>query len=129
MWGFLASFLGGPIINGLINAYKAKLEAGNAAGRIAADLAAKELAVEQRERELATQLNISEQGVWYTALPRAMVQYSFAIYVAKCVVYDNVMGLGTTDPLGGDIQTWAGLVMGLWFGGRTIEKVAAIIKR
>ena len=32
MWTWLASFLGGPVVNGLINAYKAKLEAANTEG-------------------------------------------------------------------------------------------------
>ena len=29
MWTWLASFLGGPVVNGLIGAYKAKLAATN----------------------------------------------------------------------------------------------------
>lgn len=62
MLSWLASFLSGPIVNGLIGAYKAKLEAGNTSERIAADLAARELAVEQREREVAAQVIIAEQG-------------------------------------------------------------------
>jgi hypothetical protein len=37
-------------VNGLINAYKAKLEATNTQDRIAADLAAKELEAEMKRR-------------------------------------------------------------------------------
>jgi hypothetical protein len=55
------------------------------------------------------------------------VQWSFAIFVAKCVVWDTVLGWGTTEPLGGDIATWSGWVMALWFGGRSLEKVASTI--
>jgi hypothetical protein len=132
MFAFLApllSFLGGPVISGLIGAYKAKLDAGNTAEHIAADLAARELAVEQREAEVSAQVTIAEEGRWWTSLPRAMVQYAFAIFIVKAVVWDKVLGWGSTDPLGGDIQSWAGMVMAMWFGGRTIEKVARIIKR
>jgi hypothetical protein len=43
MWQWLASFLAGPIVNGAIAAYKAKLEAANSQDHIAADLAAKEI--------------------------------------------------------------------------------------
>jgi hypothetical protein len=132
MFAFLApllSFLGGPVISGLIGAYKAKLDAGNTAEHIAADLAARELAVEQREAEVSAQITIAEEGRWWTALPRAMVQYAFAIFIVKAVVWDKVLGWGSTDPLGGDIASWAGMVMAMWFGGRTIEKVARIIKR
>ena len=125
----IISALGGPIITGLIDGYKAKLAAGNDSDRIAADLAGKELEVERRQAELNAQIVISEEGRWWTALPRTIVCYSFAIYVAKCVVYDKVLGWGSTDALGGDIQVWAGWVMALWFGGRTLEKVARILKR
>lgn len=129
MWTWLASFLGGPVINGLIGAYKAKLASGNTSERIAADIAQRELAVEQREAEVAAQIIIAEEGRWWTAMPRAIVQWSFAIFVFRCVVWDKVLGLGSTDPLGGDIQLWAGWVMSIWFGGRSLEKIARIIKR
>lgn len=128
MWAFLGQLIGGPVVQGLIDAYKAKLAAGNTAERIAADLAARELAVEMRERELNTQIVIAEEGRVWTALPRAIVTYSFALYVAKVVVVDKVLALGSTDPLGGDIATWAGWLMALWFGGRSLEKVARILR-
>lgn len=129
MWSWLASFLTAPIINGVIGAYKAKLAAGNTSDKIAADLAAKELAVEQRERELNTQIIIADEGRWWTALPRALIMYAYAIYIFKCVVWDMVLGLGTTDAMRGDIQAWGAMVLAFFFGGRTLEKVARIIKR
>ena len=129
MWTWLASFLGGPVVNGLINAYKAKLEAANTEGAQAADLAAKAIAAEIEARKSAQAIIIAEQGRWWTALPRALVQWSFAIFVVKCVVWDTVLSLGTTEPLGGDIQAWAGWVMALWFGGRSLEKIATVIWR
>ena len=127
MWTWLASFLGGPLINGLISAYKAKLEAANTEGAQAADLAAKAIAADIEARRSAQAIIIAEQGRWWTALPRAIVQWSFAVFVAKCVVWDTVLGWGTTEPLGGDIATWAGWVMALWFGGRSLEKIATTI--
>lgn len=129
MWTAILSFLGGPLINGLIGAYKAKLEATNTTEHLAADLAAKEIEAEIESRRDARAIIIAEQGRWWTAAPRAIVQWSFAVFVAKCVVYDKVLGWGTTDGLQGDISSWAGMVMVMWFGGRTIEKVAQIFKR
>ena len=41
MWGFIANLIGGPLVNGLIDGYKAKLAAGNTSEKIAADLAAR----------------------------------------------------------------------------------------
>lgn len=129
MFASLLSLLGGPIISGLIAAYKAKLEAGNTEDKIAADLLAKDLELQGRERELNVQQNISDEGRWWTAAPRAVVCWSFAIYVAKVVVWDQVLGFGTTLPLKGDLAEWGGAVMVMWFGGRTIEKVARILRK
>lgn len=129
MWSFLASFLGGPVINGLIGAYKARLEATNTTEHLAADLAAKEIEAEIEARKQATLALQMENGRWWTWAPRAIVQWSFALFVGKVVVYDNMLGLGSTDPLNGDVAAWAGMVMAMWFGGRTIEKVAQIFKR
>ena len=129
MWGFIANLIGGPLVNGLIDGYKAKLAAGNTSEKIAADLAARELSVEQRERELATQVVIAEQGRWYTALPRPLFAFAFIIYVWKVVVWDKVLGLGATEALSGDVAHWVMIVLTAYFGGRSLEKVARIIAR
>jgi hypothetical protein len=45
------------------------------------------------------------------------------------IVWDKVLGLGTTDPIGGDVAAWTGVIVTTYFGGRTIEKVARIFRR
>jgi hypothetical protein len=129
IWTWLGNLIAGPVLGKAVEAYKANLESGNTSDRIAADLAARELTVEQRERELAVQQNIADEGRWWTAAPRAIACWSFAIFIVKCVVWDKVLGLGSTDPLQGDLQVWAGWLMALWFGGRSLEKIARILKR
>lgn len=129
MWGILANLIGGPVVAGLIKAYQAKLDSGNTSERIAADLASRELQVEQRERELAVQQNISDEGRWWTAAPRAIATWAFAIFIAKVVVWDTCLGLGTTPALKGDIAQAFVWLTALWFGGRSIEKVARIIRK
>ena len=52
-----------------------------------------------------------------------------AVFREKVIVYDKVLGLGATDPITGDVGTWAGVIITTYFGGRTIEKVARIFKR
>lgn len=129
MWSFLGTLLGGPIVNGLLDAYRARLAATNTTEHAAVDLAKQEIAAEIEARKQATIIMQVESGRWWTAAPRSIVQWSFALFVAKCVVWDNMLGMGSTDPLNGDISSWAGMVMVTWFGGRTIEKVAQIFKR
>ncbi|MCW5687993.1 MAG: hypothetical protein KIT76_05550 [Pseudolabrys sp.] len=126
---WLGNLIGGPFAKAALEAYRARLAAGNTSEKIAADLAARELDVAARERELATQLAIAEQGRWYTALPRPLFAGAFIIYTWKVVVWDKVLALGSTDPLGGDVAQWAMIVLTAYFGGRSLEKVARIFAR
>jgi len=126
---WLGNLLGGPFAKAAVDAYRAKLSAESTSEKIAADLAARELSVERRERELSTQVLIAEQGRWYTALPRPLFALAFIIYVWKTVVWDKVLGLGSTDPLSGDVAQWAMIVLTAYFGGRSLEKVARILAR
>lgn len=127
--GWLGNLLGGPFARAAVDAYRVKLSAENTSEKIAADLAARELSVEQREAEVATQVVIAEQGRWYTALPRPLFAFAFVIYVWKVVVWDKVLSLGSTDPLSGDVAQWAMIVLTAYFGGRSLEKVARILGR
>ncbi|MFZ0847266.1 MAG: hypothetical protein WAM62_15880 [Pseudolabrys sp.] len=127
--GWLGNLIGGPFAKAAVDAYRAKLTAENTSEKIAADLAARELVVEQREAELATQTVIAEQGRWYTALPRPLFAFAFVIYVWKVVVWDRVLGLGSTAALTGDVAQWAMIVLTAYFGGRSLEKVARILSR
>lgn len=43
------------------------------------------------------------------------------IFFWKCIVWDKVLGWGTTDPLGGDIQTWAMMIMAFLFANSALE--------
>ena len=124
---WLASLLSGPIVTGVIDGYKAKLAAGNDKDRIAADLAARELEVQRAEIEAQNAYRIATVGKWWE--PEKLMGYTVAVYVAKLLVYDKVLGLGTTDPLGGWIETTANLIVAFYFGKRTFENVAKIIKR
>jgi len=129
MWAILANLIGGPIVTGLIGAYKAKLESGNTSERIAADLAARELAVQQREAEVNSSVVIAEQGRWYTACIRPLFCLPFIIFTLKVIVWDKVLKLGVTDPLDPNMWNVFMVIIGAYFGGRSIEKVARILKR
>lgn len=127
MWMAILSFLGGPVIKGLIDAYQAKLKAGNVDTKIAADLAASEIAAQTLETQSLTQLKIAEIG--HPWEPEKIAFYIVLAFFAKCVVWDTILGLGTTPALKGDVSIWAGLIMSFYFGKRTFENVARIIKR
>src|SRR3954447_17675198 len=129
MWSWLASLIGGPVITGLINAYKARLDASNTKDRIAADLAAREIEAEIVARKEASAVIIAEQGRWYTAIIRPLLAFPLVIYLWKVIVWDKVLGLGSTDPINGMVAEWIGMIVTAYVGGRSIEKVARIFKR
>ena len=126
MLAILAKILSGPIISGAIEAYKAKLQAGQNQDTLAADLAGKDLELQAKERELNVQQNIADSGRWWTAAPRAIVCWAMAIFIAKVVIIDTVLGWGSTPALKGLVADAFQAVIVMWFGGRTIEKVARI---
>src|ERR1700676_3296338 len=107
MLQWLASFLTAPIVNGFISAYKARLAAESSQDRTAADLAAKAIEAEIEARKSAAAIIISEQGRWYTAIIRPLLAVPVIIYLWKVIVWDKVLGLGTTDAIGGDVGAWA----------------------
>jgi hypothetical protein len=127
MWIAILSFLGGPVIKGLIDAYQAKLKAGNVESKIAADLAATEIAAEVTESNAILQYRIAEIGHWYE--PDKLMGYFVALYFGKLRVWDKVLGLGTTDSLAGFASVTSNLVVSFYFAKRGFENVARIIKR
>ena len=127
MWMAIISFLGGPVIKGLVDAYNAKLKAGNVDAKIAADLAATEIAAQTTEANAILQYRIAELGRWYE--PDKLMGYCVAIYFSKLLIWDKVLGLGTTDPLAGFAAVTSNLVVSFYFAKRGFENVARIIRR
>ena len=86
-----------------------------------------ELYTAQRQAEAS--IIRQEEGRWWTALPRPALAMIFVIYIGKCVLWDKVLGLGSTDPLSPELANIEMIVITGYFGGRTIEKVARIFRR
>src|SRR5262244_1414453 len=127
MLQWLAQFLTAPIVNGVLNAYKAKLAAANAQGAQAVELARAALLAEIEARRTANAVIIAEQGRWYTAIIRPLLAAPVIIYLWKVIVWDKVLDLGSTDAIGGDVGVWAGMIVTTYVGGRSLEKIAKTI--
>ena len=130
MWLTILGFLGGPVIKGLIDAYSAKLKAGNVSERIAADTAASEIAAQTSEQREITALKIAQIGHWYE--PEKLAFYVTLVFYAKILIWDKVLGNitgGHTDEVTGAAGVWAGLIMTFYFAKRGFENVARILKR
>jgi hypothetical protein len=127
MWMAIISFLGGPVIKGLIDAYQIRMKTQSADAKTAADLAAGEIAAQVSETNAIMKYRTDEIGHWYE--PDKLIGYAVAIYYGKLLVWDKVLGLGTTDPLAGFASTTANLVVAFYFAKRGFENIARIIKR
>lgn len=127
MWMTIVSVLGGPVVRGLIDAYQAKLKAGTVESKIAADLATSEIAAQTAEAQVLAQYRIAELGRWYE--PDKLMGYFVALYFGKLLVWDKVLGLGTTDPLAGFASVTSNLVVSFYFAKRGFENIARIIRR
>jgi hypothetical protein len=115
------------VIKGLIDAYQAKLKAGNVDNRIAADLATTEIAAQTAETNAITKYRIAEIG--HPFEPDKIMGYAVALYFAKLLIWDKVLGLGSTDPLAGFAATTANLIVAFYFAKRGFENIARILKR
>ena len=127
IWKLVTGLIGGPVIRALLDGYRARLDAGNTSERIAADLAARELAVQEAEIAAQAQLRIAQIGRWHE--PEHLAAYIFVAYLGKVVVWDSMLGLGATPAIKGAAGEWLALIAMFLFGKRTIENVARIIKR
>lgn len=131
MLQMVLNFLGGGIVtslvNGVLNAYKAKLAAVGTTEAHEVDLAKAEILGEIAVRQAATQLTIAEQGRWYTALIRPAFAYPLAFYfcwVILCCIFHWPLPIPLPSPLG----DWSGWIISSYFVGRSIEKVTRIFK-
>jgi hypothetical protein len=132
MWTWLASLLGGPIVNAIIGAYKARLEAQNTTDAQAADLAKAEILGEIEARRAERDILVAEQGHWFTRSVRPLLGIAAAILTWKILVWDLALGQwthGRTDMLSDQSFWLLTTIIGAYMGGRTLEKVAQVFKR
>jgi len=91
---WLVKLFAGPVLNAItcpiLDVYKAKLGAENNQDAKIVELATKAIDAEIDVRREATKIIVAEQGRWWTAAPRAITCWSFAIFVAKVVILQSI---------------------------------------
>jgi hypothetical protein len=85
------------------------------------------LLAEVEARKSANAIIIAEQGRWYTAMIRPLLALPVIVYLWKVIVWDKVLGWGTTDAIAGDVGVWAGTIVTTYVGGRSLEKIAKTV--
>lgn len=129
MFGFLGSIVASLFSSGLSSvtaslqqAYATKLAAANDAERLKADIAIRTL--EAQQAVLVAEATSGGLQSWI----RPLFALPFVIYNAKLVVWDKVLGFGSTDSLSPELVQIELLVIGSYFAGRTIERVVRTVK-
>lgn len=54
----------------------------------------------------------------------AVFAVPLSVYYAKCVLWDTVLGLGTTEPLRGDVAAWSTQIIYFIFGAPAAMSIA-----
>lgn len=125
--GALLSWLGGGIADKVLAYLQKQADAQTEEGKRNAEITVAALKAEVEARAAAKEVIIAEQGRWYTAIVRPLLAFPVIIYFWKVIVWDKVLALGTTDPLGGIVAEWSGAVVLAYVGGRSLEKIAATL--
>jgi hypothetical protein len=119
MIGKILSWLSGGAIDAigkqLIHAYEIKVSAKNDQQRIEADKRIAELSAQQA-------VLIAEQGNWLTRWIRPAFALPFVIYINKVIVWDMVLGWGSTPPLSSQMAQLLTVIAGAYFLTRPVEK-------
>lgn len=126
---WLINLLSLPILNSLVAAYKARLDAGNTKDAKAVELAVAEIQAEIAARSAAKEIVIAEQGHWYTAVIRPLFALPFVIFAWKVIVWDKVLKMGTTDAIDPNMWSVFMAVVASYFGLSAIDRIAKVFKR
>jgi hypothetical protein len=90
---------------------------------IKAETEEEKIASAERVRTLELQRDVRIQLIGHPWEPEKLGFYVWLIFFAKCVIWDTVLGLGTTPELHGDVKLWLGLIVTYYFGKRIAETV------
>jgi len=129
MLQWFLSVLSAPVFNTIVEAYKAKLAAAKRRTSSPSILPSRKSKARLRPARKPPRSSSRSRGRCGHPMIRPLAALPVVIYIWKVIVYDKVLGLGTTDTITGDVGTWAGVIITTYFGGRTIEKVARIFRR
>ncbi len=108
------------ITGALTHAYEVHANAKNDKDRIAAEVEIEEL---KARRDVVIAASVNDR--WWS--PRTLMGWSVAIYVAKIIVWDTVLGLGITPNPGVIVGDIVKVVIGFYFLAKGAETVANTI--
>lgn len=106
-----------PITDALVRAYEAHANAGNQTDRIKAEVTIAEL---EARRDVVIAASANDR--WWS--PRTLMGWSAALYVAKIVVWDTVLGWGVTPNPGEQVTYIVMTIVAFYFVSQGVERLA-----
>lgn len=97
-------------------AYEARLKATNDHEKLMAEETIARLEAQQS-------ILLQEQGRWLTAWVRPAIAAPFVVYIWKLILWDKVLGYGTTDDLSPNLWNMMTVIIGAYFLTRPLETV------
>ncbi|MFO1183657.1 MAG: hypothetical protein U1E56_02570 [Bauldia sp.] len=140
MLGFLASLLGGPLVSGVLDAYKARLAAANSAEAHAVDLAKAEVAAAIAARANAKEIRLATSGFFEVRALFFLIGFGFALHTfAVCCgttlapLLDRSSWLLHIPALPTPLDAYEGQVIAFFFGSAVamtgVQAIAAALAR
>lgn len=104
------------IFSNVADLYKARLAAGEDQSKLAADLAARQLALDSQDARL--QASLTAGAKWYS--PRELMGYGVAFYVVKILCWDK-QHYDYTEPLDDKLWWVVTTIIIAYFGARAVR--------
>ena len=126
MWSKIVGWLAGGGINAIGDQLNKAYDR-----RLTADTDEKKLEAEQEIAYLNAKRDVllKEQDNWLTRSIRPGFAYPFIIFIWKVVVWDKVLGLGTTDPLSDNMAYVLMTIIAAYFLPRGVQKIVRDAQR
>ena len=125
--GFVLKLLSGGLVDKVLGHLEAQANTETERERIRTQTTIEAIRAETAAQAEARAIIVAEQGRWYTAAVRPAFALIFIIFLAKVVIWDKVLGWGTTDDLSPQLWNVCMTVVGAYFFGRSAEKISSIV--
>ena len=127
----LVNLIGGPIVKGLLEGYRARLDAANTRERIAADLAIKDIEAGIAARAHAREIRLATAGFWEMRLLTFAIAFPFVAHL-WAVWLDTQFRFGwSIAKFPEPFDEWEGAILLSFFGiytlGKTVQSVGTAI--
>lgn len=119
MWlaNLILQFFGGPILKGLLEGYRMKLEASNRFEQHVADLAIKDVDAEIEAQRSAREIRLATAGFWEMRLLTFGIAFPFVLHL-WLVALDTILEIDawTVEKLPQPFNEWEGTILLSFFG-------------